>query len=196
MNLTQFLLSRGHESVIVAPSGGSLFRRAHSAGVPAIKLNMRHELDLVAAWRLGKWLRRQGIDILHMHEPHAHSIGLFASIMAPGVRKVVSRRVDFPPVRNLFSRYKYTVPGVRYLAVSKAVRKVMLESGIAAAAVHTVYSGVDLGRIDRLVKPPAHFPSATASLARLGISARIRDTDISCRRCVTCVKSNGEHAWS
>lgn len=82
--LTQFLRSRGHESVVVGPSGGALLGRARAAGAPSAKLNMRHELDLIAAWRLGAWLRREGVDILHIHEPHAHSIGLLAFTVAPG----------------------------------------------------------------------------------------------------------------
>ena len=166
--LTQFLLSQGHESFVMAPSDGALLRRARAAEVPATGLNMRHELDLVAAWRLGTWLKRHGVDILHMHEPHAHSIGLLASVMAPGVRKVVSRRVDFPPVLNLFSRYKYTKPDVRYLAVSEAVREVMLESGIASNAVHTVYSGVDLGHIDAIHETSNAFPSGNRVIGTVG----------------------------
>ena len=166
--LTQFLLSQGHESVIVAPSGGALLRRAGAAGVPVTGLKMRHEIDLVAAWRLGAWLRQEGVDILHMHEPHAHSIGLLACMLAPYVRKVVSRRVDFRPVRSLFSRYKYTKPDVRYLAVSEAVRKVMLDCGIAADAVHTVHSGVDLCRIDAVQETSSEFPAGSRVIGTVG----------------------------
>ena len=166
--LTQFLLSQGHESVVVAPSGGALFRYARAAGVPATGLDMRHELDLIAAWRLGTWLRRQKVDILHMHEPHAHSIGLLATIMARSVRKVVSRRVDVRPVRNVFSRYKYTVPDVQYLAVSEAVRKVLLDCGIAADAVQTIYSGVDLGRIDTFREISNVFPADSRVIGTVG----------------------------
>ena len=166
--LTRFLLSKGHESVIVAPSGGALFRRTRAAGLPVTRLNMRHELDLLAAWQLGTWLRREGVDILHMHEPHAHSIGLLAGMVAPRVRKVVSRRVDFRPDRNVFSRYKYTMHGVRYLAVSEAVRKVMLDCGIAADAVHTVYSGVDLRRIDAVQETSHEFPVGSRVIGTVG----------------------------
>ncbi|MDE0206348.1 MAG: glycosyltransferase family 4 protein [Candidatus Tectomicrobia bacterium] len=166
--LTQFLRSQGHESVVVGPSGGALLGRVRAAGAPFAKLNMRHELDLIAAWRLGAWLRREGVDILHMHEPHAHSIGLLACTVAPGIRKVVSRRVEYRPVRNLLSRYKYTVPDVRYLAVSEAVRKVMLDSGIAEEAVYTVYDGVDLRRIDAVDETSHVFPDGTRVIGTVG----------------------------
>ena len=131
-------------------------------------LDMRHELDLVAAWRLGSWLRRWDIDILHMHDPHAHSIGLLACLMAPSVRKVVPRRVDFRPIRNLLSRYKYTMAGLHYVAVSEAVRNVMLDSGIAADIVQTVHSGVDLSRIDAVRETASVFPADTRVIGTVG----------------------------
>lgn len=166
--LAQFLRAQGHESVIVCPSRSVLYNRAHEAGAPAKALEMRHELDLVAAWRFGWWLRRQQIDILHMHDPHAHSIGLLACLLAPGVRKVVSRRVDFRPIRNLLSRYKYTMPSVRYVAVSEAVRNVMLDSGIAADMIQTVHSGVDLNRIDAAQEAASVFPPGTRVIGTVG----------------------------
>lgn len=166
--LTRFLLSKGHESVVVAPTVSALFQRVRAAGLPAVGLDLRHDLDLVAAWRLAAWLRQEGIDILHMHEPHAHGVGLFACTGAPRVRKVVSRRVDFRPFRNLLGRFKYTVPDVRYLAVSEAVRQVMLDSGIAADAVQTVHSGVDLRRIDAIREASHVFPDGTRVIGTVG----------------------------
>ena len=138
--LAQFLQTQGYDSVVVGPARGVLYQRAGAAGVSVRALNMRHDLDLAAAWRLGSWLRRQRIDILHMHDPHAHSIGLLACLRAPSVRKVVARRIDRRPRRNLLSHYKYTVPDIQYVTVSEAVRNVMLDSGIAADTMRTVYS--------------------------------------------------------
>ena len=166
--LAQFLQAQGHESVVVCPAQSALYQRAREAGVSNTALNMRHELDLTAAWRLGSWMRRECINILHMHEPHAHSIGLLACLMAPMVRKVVSRRVDFPPIRNLLSRYKYTMPGIQYVAVSETVRNVMLDSGIAADTVQTVHSGVDLSRVDAVRQTASVFPAGTRVIGTVG----------------------------
>jgi glycosyltransferase involved in cell wall biosynthesis len=129
---------------------------------------MRHEADLVAAWRLGNYLRQQQVDILHMHAPHAHTIGVLACLLAPRVRKVVSRRVDFPPIRNLLSRWKYRLPKAHYLAVSDAVRYVLLESGLPAQHVQTVYSGVDLHRFDTVPQDLSPFPAGTRVVGTVG----------------------------
>ena len=166
--LARFLQAQGHKPVVVCPVQSALHQRAREAGVSTTALNMRHELDLVAAWRLGSWLRRRRIDILHMHEPHAHSIGLFACLMAPSVRKVVSRRVVFPPVRNPLSRYKYTVPDIKYVADSEAVRDIMLDSGVAADAVQTVHSGIDLDRIDAVRDTASVFPNDARVIGTVG----------------------------
>lgn len=166
--LAQFLRAQGYDSVVVCPARGVLNQRAREAGVSVMPLAMRHDLDLVAAWRLGSWLRRRRIDILHMHDPHAHSIGLLACLMAPDVRKVVSRRIDRRPRRNLLSHYKYTMPRIQYVAVSEAVRNVMLDSGIAAAAVQTVHSGIDLGRIDAVRETASAFPAGSRVIGTVG----------------------------
>lgn len=107
----------------------------------------------------------------------------------------MSRRVEYRPVRNLLSRYKYTVPDVRYIAVSEAVRKVMLDSGIAEEAVHTVYDGVDLRRIDAVDETSHVFPDGTRVIGTVGHLSGIRDTGIFCGRCAMCVRSSGEPAW-
>ena len=166
--LAQFLQTQGYDSVVVGPARGVLYQRAGEAGVSVMALNMRHDLDLAAAWRLGSWLRRQRIDILHMHDPHAHSIGLLACLMAPSVRKVVARRIDRRPRRNLLSHYKYTVPDIQYVTVSEAVRNVMLDSGIAADTMRTVYSGVDLGRVDAVQETTSVFPAGSRVIGTVG----------------------------
>src|SRR5262245_61352722 len=135
---------------------------------------MRHELDVVAAWRLGQYLRRQRVDILHMHAPHAHSIGLLAIGLAPSVRKVVSRRTDVAPIRNLLSGWKYTLPSVHYVAVSEAVRQVLIASGIPAHRVQTIYSSIDLRRFDETQDVALLFPAGTRVVGTVGHLAGIK----------------------
>ena len=65
--LTQRLHAGGHHSVVICPPHSALYQRAREAGLPTEALRMRHELDLVAAWHLGQYLRRQHVEILHMH---------------------------------------------------------------------------------------------------------------------------------
>ncbi len=166
--LTRCLHTRGHRSVVICPPHSALYQRSQEAELPTEALHMRHELDLVAAWQLGRYLRRQHVEILHMHTPHAHTIGLLASKLAPQVRLVVSRRSDFAPGRNWLSRYKYAHPGIQYVAVSEAVRQVLIASGIPAQQVQTVYSGIDLHRFVEVPAAPPLFPTGTRVIGTAG----------------------------
>jgi glycosyltransferase involved in cell wall biosynthesis len=170
--LSQFLHAHGYDSVVVCPPHSALYERAREAEIPVRALRMRHELDLVAAWQLGRYLRQQRVDILHIHTPHAHTIGLLASKLVPAVRLVVSRRVDFMPIRNWLSGWKYAHPGVQYLAVSEAVRQVLIASGVPGQRVQTVHSGIDLGRFAALQGSPSLFPVGTRVLGTVGHLAR------------------------
>jgi glycosyltransferase involved in cell wall biosynthesis len=129
---------------------------------------MHHELDLVAAWKLGQYLRRHQVEILHMHAPHAHAIGLLACVWAPAVHKVVSRRTDFAPIRNVLSRWKYTLPKVHYVAVSEAVRQVLIASGIPAHCVQTIYSSIDVRRFNETQEIAPLFPTGTRVVGTVG----------------------------
>jgi glycosyltransferase involved in cell wall biosynthesis len=166
--LARFLQAQGYDNVVVCQPGSALQQRCMDAGVPARALRIRHEADVIAAWRLGHYLRRQQIDMLHMHTPHAHTIGLFAGLLAPRVGKVVSRRVDFAPIRNRFSRWKYIRPELHYLTVSKAIQQVLVAGGIAAEQVQTVYSGIDLQRCDEAAEAPPLFPAGTRVIGTVG----------------------------
>ncbi len=166
--LSQFLQAQGYDNVTICQPHSALYQRVCEARLPVYALRLRHEVDLVAAWKLGQYLRREQIDILHMHEPHGHTIGLFASAMAPQMRKVVSRRVAFNPIRNVFSRWKYQLPRVQYLAVSNAVRQVMIDSGIPSAKVLTIHSGIDLERCERAPVAEPLFPPGARVVGTVG----------------------------
>jgi glycosyltransferase involved in cell wall biosynthesis len=166
--LAQALPAHGYDNAIICQPHSILYKRACEAGLPTVALRMRHELDLVAAGRLGRYLRQQQVDVLHMHTPHAHTIGLLACLLAPHVRRVVSRRVDFAPIRHLFSRCKYAFPGVQYVAVSDAVRQVLLHSGIPRHRVQTVYSGVDSDRFTHVLEASPLFPVGTRVIGTVG----------------------------
>jgi glycosyltransferase involved in cell wall biosynthesis len=56
---------------------------------------------------------------------------------------VVSRRVDFALGGGWLSRRKYLHPACRYLAISMAVRDVLVRGGVAPERIHVVPSGID-----------------------------------------------------
>lgn len=145
----------GHEARLACRAGSELERRARAAGVPVTGLRFAGDLGplgLLGLWRL---VRRFRPEVLQLHDPHAVSAGWLA---AAGVPRVATRRVDFP-LQGPLSRRKYA--GCRrVVAVSAAIREVLLRDGLAAERLRLVYEGVP----DR---PPQ--PGGREALRELGV---------------------------
>lgn len=76
-------------------------------------------------------------DVLHAHDARAH--GALRLLRSPGPL-VVHRRIDDPPRRRAITRWKYRRG--RFICVSEAIRRVLLEAGIPADRLHVVRSAV------------------------------------------------------
>jgi glycosyltransferase involved in cell wall biosynthesis len=149
----------GHRAALVAHPEGELLRRM-SEGLDLVPLGPRNEIDLAAAWRLSRVIRRLRPEIIHAHDPRAVAMAATAlSIAAPTPRPpmVASRRIEFRIARNSFSRWKYSQVDC-FLAISGAVRDRLVADGIPASRVMVVHEGVDVERV-------AHLPAGNVHAA-------------------------------
>jgi glycosyltransferase involved in cell wall biosynthesis len=89
-------------------------------------------------------LRSFRADIVHFHTAKAHTVGLAAARLARTPVTVLSRRVDFPTGGNLFSRIKYRAKVDAVVAISDAVKDVLLAGGMDQDLITVIYSGIDL----------------------------------------------------
>lgn len=146
LELVLGLRHRGHRVTLVASPGSILAARAREESVDVVELNLRSELNPVALARLAAIVWSRGVDIVHAHRAHAHSLGLLTSIVTHRAF-VVSRRVSFRPKDNLGSRLKYRSRAVtRIVAVSAAIKDVLIDYGVDADRVDVIYSGTDPAR--------------------------------------------------
>jgi glycosyltransferase involved in cell wall biosynthesis len=149
------LRARGLPAAVLAQPGSPLLERALAAGFDAQAFRIHGEADLAAAWRLSRLLRDRHFDILHCHTPHAHSIGVLARWLTPAEwrpKLVVTRRVDFS-IRRVgdllgLSPLKYNRADC-IIAVSQAVRDVLVRDGVDASRIALVREGIDVERIER-----------------------------------------------
>jgi len=131
----------GHDVRILANERGQLAERASRAGLSVERARVgRGDLS----WRtLTSILRTVSAflpDVLHVHESHGIPGAILAAASSkPRPRLVASRRVDFP--LRLASRLKYSRLD-RVLAVSRAVRNVLVSSGFPKKKIALVLEGV------------------------------------------------------
>jgi glycosyltransferase involved in cell wall biosynthesis len=138
------LARRGYRSVVAARTGEPLALRSAEAGLDVVPCSPLGELDPRAALQLHAAIRRERIDVVHAHTAHAVAIGALATI---GTRTpmVVARRVDFPLRTNAGTRWKYG-RAAAIIAVSDAVRRVLVDGGVNPSLVTVVPDGVDVHR--------------------------------------------------
>jgi len=139
----------GDRPELAAPGASALAARARAEGFPVHPVDMRGTWDLGSALALASLHRSLRPDVVHWHAARAHALGAMASLLAPGPRRVLSRRVDFPVRRSPGSRLLYALPVDAILAISAGVRDALVASGVPSARIRVVPSGIDVAPFER-----------------------------------------------
>jgi glycosyltransferase involved in cell wall biosynthesis len=140
------LRALGHRTMLVAHPSGELRKRA-AEGLELVPIASRGEVDLSAAWRLSRVIRRLTPDVVHAHDAHATAMAALAVPMAGSAARapalIVSRRVDFHLARNSLSRWKHRQVDC-FIAASEAIRKMLVADGVRPNRTVTVHEGIDI----------------------------------------------------
>jgi len=146
--ITDGLKQLGHKVNVMSPPGAKLLEDRQSAGI-GVPMPVKYgEWDLAASRLIATTAESMGAHLIHAQTSHAHSLALRAARRLD-IPLVVSRRVDFPIAINWFSKRKYLDPAVWYIAISEAVKNVLIRGGVHADKIQVVHSGVDPDRFAR-----------------------------------------------
>jgi L-malate glycosyltransferase len=151
------LRALGHRTLLVAHPDGELRQRAQE-GLDLITLAPKTEMDLGAAWRLSRLIKRLNPDVIHAHDPHGVAMAALAVSMSTQPVKpplVASRRVDFHLRNSTLSRWKYRQVDC-FICASEAIRTMLVSDGIPKEQTVTVHEGIDLGRVDAAPRANLH----------------------------------------
>jgi glycosyltransferase involved in cell wall biosynthesis len=154
--LLRGLKQRGVGAALVCPEGSPLQRLAKAEGIEVFAVPYGGDLDLRFVFRLWRIVRRERPDVIHIHSRRgADTLGLVGAWLASRRRVIVSRRVDNPLPRSLITRLRYAILPDHVVAVSKGIRRVLLDAGIPPGRVSQVYSAVEASAYQSPLPPEA-----------------------------------------
>jgi len=131
--LARGLRSRGHQQKIASPADSALTRQAAENGFETIPLT----------GPLGLRRHLQRCQIVHSHSGRAQTIAFAATMRIPLVR-ITTRHVAFEPRHAAVHRLKYTKTCDGIIAVSEAVRRVLVEAGVPDGKIEVIHTGIEI----------------------------------------------------
>ena len=155
--LAQGLIDRGHDCDVVARPGSECEGRARELGLRVHPLKIGSDVAVLAARRIAKLADKLGAEIVHAHTSKAHLAAVMAKGFSRRLKKaVVHRRVDFSihklPLGLSGLKYRWGVD--RYIAVTAAVKRVMIEDGIDGDLIEVIHSGTVVSRFTGTQRKP------------------------------------------
>ncbi len=175
--LSDRLYRMGIPQMVATPPGSSL--RTRLDGVPVVDISPSAVLRVVQISRLKNMIRAHGINIVHAHDSHSHTLGIFLKRWKPDLKLIVTRRVIFPPSGSASRKYKYRRGVDRFFAISDAVKSSLVEAGIDAGVIEIIPSGLDLETIREAAANTKFvsslLPGCTRIIALAGALTREKD---------------------
>ncbi len=143
---------KGLTQIIVCARYSAMHLYCREKGLPHRAFTKAFSFNLFFAYQLKRVCRQHQIDLIHLHDPHAHQFGVLASdVFGNSTPMLLSRRVDYPVKSSSYSQYKYNHPQIkRIICVSEAVRQVMSKTITDPTKLVRVYSGIDLGKFSNI----------------------------------------------
>ncbi|PID92837.1 MAG: hypothetical protein CSA95_09425 [Bacteroidetes bacterium] len=148
--LIEELEKSGVDQILITPYGSRLSAYCKSRNITIYHFKRCSALNVQMALLLRKLCKRVQEPILHAHDANAHTAA-FLSHLFFGNRAplLISRRVDFPIHRSLFSRLKYNHKRIkRIICVSEKIKEIMVPALKDPSVLQVIYSGIDLNRFD------------------------------------------------
>ena len=143
VGLLSYLSHHGHQNHLLAHPEGLLFEEVRKIGVVTFPITVRNDLDFRPVFALRRLIQKEEYDIIHFHTKRAHALSLWLGRIGPGIRYVVTRRMDYPVKRNWYNDYLYNrrVDGV--VAISRKIADLLVEGGVRSGKIRLIHSGID-----------------------------------------------------
>lgn len=162
--LCSYLRDRGHGVKLACRPGSRLEKWAGESGIEPTPVDMR-PASLSAVLKLRSIILRERPDVVHLHSARAHVLGSAAARLAgpvfsedrvgvwPGI-VIATRRMDDPIHMVWPNSGAYGSWTTAIVAISSAVREVLLHAGVDERKIRLIESGADVSRFEQAVPDP------------------------------------------
>lgn len=151
--LASALVQLGESCTVICPENSMLSERLNGSGVQVRHFTKRGLFFSSLAKQISSTANTGRFDILHAHDSHAHTaVVMAAAFFGLEIPVIVSRRVDFPVSKTLFSKWKYNHSSIRrIICVSDAIREITASAIATKDKLVVVHDGIDLQRYTKVL---------------------------------------------
>lgn len=139
------LMKKGINVVLGCPRGGKLYAQAESMGITVRHIGMKNLMDFASWYRILRVARRDNIDIICANLGKEYwPLAVICRVL--GLKSVIVRH-QMNKLKTLTNRL---INGYidKIIAVSGAVKRTLINSGIAGDKIEVIYNSVDLARFN------------------------------------------------
>ncbi len=144
--LCTYLRKWGHDVKIIARPASRLELWANQESIESFPVDMTSTLSLRAVLQMRSIIASLKPDVVHLHASRAHVLGAAAAKLAGARVVIVTRRMDDRIKMIWPNTSAYGSWTTAIVAISSAVRDVLVGCGVDADKIHTIPSGTDIDR--------------------------------------------------
>ena len=144
------------EQYVLAPEGSVLAEKCKEGGIPYFTASRRSKFSFPFLNKIIEIIKKEGIDLVHVHDSNALSLSLVALRFSPKVKLVYSRKRNNRVKNNYFKRAKYNNPLItRMICVSQAVKDVLIPVLKDPEKAEVIYDGIDVEQFSQVQRTGA-----------------------------------------
>ncbi|MCM5663505.1 glycosyltransferase family 4 protein [Galbibacter mesophilus] len=169
------------EQFILCPEGSVLSEKLQDSDVPYFTASRKSKQSLKFLKKIKEIVKKEAIDIIHVHDSNAFSLTLLMINSFPKVKLVYSRKRNNPISKNFFKRLKYNHKRIdRIVCVSDAVKDVFKDILKKTSHLETIYDGIDVKNFENrekkdILKKEYKLDSETTVIANIASLTEQKD---------------------
>ncbi|MFI5164697.1 MAG: glycosyltransferase, partial [Bacteroidia bacterium] len=134
------------KQMVLCPAGSVMEVFCKKRSIQHVVFSKGFLPDLFLAKKIAVICREQNINLVHLHDSHAHTAAVLSCMLFQNKAPLIlSRKVDFPIGGNLFSAYKYNHSSIKkIICVSEKIKEIIAPAIRNQSLLAVVHDGIDL----------------------------------------------------